>query len=167
EFLEAARERNPGIVLSRADMVDFELEARFDVVTCLFSSIGYAKTLDALRRALASMARHLEPGGLLVLEPWLAPADYHAGRLHALCVDDPELKITRMNLSERRGRLSVLDFHYLVGTPDGIRHFQEHHELGLFEVREYTEAMSRTGLRVHKEEEGLTGRGLFLGQRGP
>ena len=41
EMLEAARARCPGVVFHQADMRTFALGRRFDVVTCLFGSIGY------------------------------------------------------------------------------------------------------------------------------
>ena len=58
--------------LEVADMTSFDLGRRFDVVTCLFSSIGYVGTAERLDQAIATMAAHLEPGGTLIVEPWLA-----------------------------------------------------------------------------------------------
>ena len=46
-----------------ADMADFSLERRFDVVICLFSSIGYVRTEERMRSAVLCMRRHLSPGG--------------------------------------------------------------------------------------------------------
>ena len=74
ELLEIARQRNPDVVFHQADMMDFDLGRRCDVVTCLFSSIGYVKTLDNLARAVGCMAYHLVPDGLLIIEPWFTPA---------------------------------------------------------------------------------------------
>ena len=54
-------------------MTAFDLGCRFDVVTCLFSSIGYVGTVERLDQAIATMAAHLEPGGTLIVEPWLSP----------------------------------------------------------------------------------------------
>ena len=64
ELLAIARERLPGIRLHEADMIEFDLARLFDAVTCLFSSIGYARTVKNLNRAVAAMALHLEPGGV-------------------------------------------------------------------------------------------------------
>jgi SAM-dependent methyltransferase len=163
ELLEIARQRNPGVPFHQADMVDFDLGCAFDIITCLFSSIGYVKTLEALDRALSCMARHLLPGGLLVVEPWFTPEVWQPHTVHALYIDEPELKIARVNTSFVQGRLSYFDLHHLIGTPAGTEHLVEHHELGLFETDEMHDALARAGLRVTYDDQGLTGRGLFLG----
>src|SRR5260221_2002790 len=40
EMLAIARRHNPGVAFHHANMVDFDLGHTFDVVMCLFSSIG-------------------------------------------------------------------------------------------------------------------------------
>ena len=65
-------------------MAGFERGRRFDVVLCLFSSIGYARDEERLRAAVAAMASHLEPVGLLVVEPWLAPEAWREGHVAML-----------------------------------------------------------------------------------
>jgi SAM-dependent methyltransferase len=163
ELVELARQRNPGVPFHQGDMVDFDLGCQFDVVTCLFSSIGYVKTLDNFERAVGCMARHLVNGGVLVIEPWFSPDDWHAPSVHALFIDEPELKIARVNTSFVDGRLSYFDLHYLIGTPEGTEHFVERHELGLFETEEMQAALENAGLEAIYDAEGLTGRGLFIG----
>jgi SAM-dependent methyltransferase len=163
ELLDIARQRNPGVPFHQGDMVDFDLGYQFDAVTCLFSSIGYVKTLDNLKRAVACMARHLVDGGVLVIEPWFPPDDWHAPSVHLQITDEPELKIARMNTSFQEGRLSYFDLHYLIGTPEGTEHFVERHELGLFETEEMQVALEDAGLETTYDPEGLTGRGLFAG----
>lgn len=164
-MLELARERLPEVPIHQADLCEFDLGHGFDVVTCLFSSIGYARTLTKLQQAVASMAAHLEPGGLLVIEPWLTPETWQDGHLGAVFVDEPELKVARMNVSRRKGRISIVQFEYLVGLPEGIQRFTERHELGLFSTEDYVEALAAAGLEAGFEEEGLTGRGLHWGRR--
>lgn len=164
-LLAVARERLPNVALHRADMTAFDLGRRFDVVSCLFSAIGYARTVGGLYRALGEMARHVAPGGLLVLEPWLMPDAYEPGTLHATFVDEPDRKIARMAVSEREGDLSVIVMHYLIGTRAGIETVQERHELGLFDDADYRGAMAAFRLRPEWDPEGLTGRGLYVGAR--
>jgi SAM-dependent methyltransferase len=165
-LLALARERVAGGELHEGDMTDFDLRRRFDVVTCLFSSIGYALTLERLHDAVAAMARHLEPGGLLVVEPWLRPETWQEDHLSMLVVDEPTQKIVRISRSLRRGDVSVVEFDYLVARPDRVEHFVERHELGLFSDEDYRGAFAAAGLTVEHDAKGLMGRGLYLGAAG-
>jgi len=162
-LLEVASQNYPDIPLHQADMTEFDLGKQFDAVTCLFSSIGYVKTKERLAQAVQNMTRHLLPGGVLIVEPWFTPEQWKPGRVSALFVDQPNLKISRMNISEVDGHLSFFVFHYTIGTPQGVEHFTERHELGLFTHEEYLEAFQKVELEVVHDPEGLDGRGLYIG----
>ena len=166
QLLAIARQRNPEVPLHHADMVDFALGHTFDVVTCLFSSIGYVKTLDNLSQAIQCMAQHLTAGGVLMIEPWFTPETWRPGTVHARFIDESDLKIARINTSFVDGQLSSMDMHYLIGTPEGTEHYVERHELGLFTTEEMRHALMTCGLEVTYDATGLTGRGLYIGQRG-
>ena len=164
ELLTIARQRLPGIPLHYGDMTAFNLGKTFDLVTCLFSSIGYVKTLKNLAQAVECMARHLKAGGLLVIEPWFTPDTWRPGTVHAIFIDEPELKIARINTSFVMGHLSIFDLHYLVGTPAGTEHLVEHHEMGLFTTDDMHAALAAVDLEVAFDRQGLMGRGLFIGR---
>jgi len=165
ELLAVARGRMPGTVFHLGDMTGFDLGRRFDVVTCLFSSIGYTRTLEGLADAVRCMTAHVVPGGVLVIEPWFTPDGWRPNTVHSLFIDEPELKIARISTSFRSGRMSSFDLHHLIGTPAGTEHFVEHHEMGLFEIREMVSVMEDAGLTVTCDPAGLTGRGLYLGRK--
>ena len=161
-LLAVARERLPDVTFHHADMLSFDLGRRFDAITCLFSSIGYAGNEENLRAAIAAMAHQLEPGGVLIVEPWLEPQEWKPGHLHLLTVDEPDVKIARGTVAGLDGTTSIMDFHYLVVTADGIEHFTEHHEAALFTRAQYESAFAAAGLAVERDEEGLIGRGLYV-----
>ncbi|MCK4965014.1 MAG: class I SAM-dependent methyltransferase, partial [Dehalococcoidia bacterium] len=58
EMLAIARRRNPNVPFYEADITNFDLGRTFDVITCLFSAIGYAKTLELASKAIACMEMH-------------------------------------------------------------------------------------------------------------
>lgn len=165
QMLAMARRRCPGVRFHQADMVDFDLRRAFDTVMCLFSSIGYVHTIPRLAQALRMFTRHAAPGGVVLVEPWITPERFETGHLGAVFVDQPDLKIARINTSTRADSLAVLHFHYLVGTPTGISEFTEDHTLGLFSHEEYLAAFRGAGLDVSHDPEGLIGRGLYIGMK--
>jgi SAM-dependent methyltransferase len=167
QLLEVARQRCPGVPFHEASMVDFEVTGRFDVVTCLFSSIGYVQTVQNLRLAIAAMARHLNPGGLLIVEPWFEPDRFWTDTVTANHFEGPDLKICWMYTSKREGDVSVLDIQYLVGTPDRVEHLVEEHRVGLFTREETTAAMEDAGLTVEYDPQGPFNRGLYVGRARP
>lgn len=163
EQIAVARERLPDMALHVGDMVDFTLERRFDIITCLFSAIGYVETEAKLHQAVANMARHLVPGGVLLVEPWLDPSVYREGTVHASFRDDEQCKIARMTVSEREGNISVMEMHYMVATVEGVRYFTDLHRIALFTQQQQLDAFEAAGLSATFDPGGLTGRGLCIG----
>ena len=162
-LLAVARARLGSVPLHVGDMRTLDLGRRFDAVTCLFSAIGHVTDTSELDAAIAAMAAHLEPGGVLLVEPWLEPDVWVEGRLHLLPVDEPDLKIARVTVAGRRRNTAILDFHYLVATPAGVETHAEQMELELFTEAEQRRAFEQAGLDVEHDAEGLIGRGLFIG----
>lgn len=167
EILAIARAKLPTVPFFNGDMLTFELGRRFDAITCLFSAIGYVKTVENLSQAAATLAKHLAPGGVLIVEPWFHPGAFRHGTVHLGVMDGDEanapIKIARMSVSHVVGTFSVMDMHHLVATPDGVQHFSELHEIGLFTHEEYIKAFETAGLQVAHDAAGLIGRGLYIG----
>jgi len=105
------------------------------------------------------------PGGLLIVEPWLTPERFVPEHVGGLFVDQPDLKIARLNTGEIADGVSVVIFHYLVGTPRGVDYFTERHEMALFPHDVYLAAFRACGFDVEYDAEGLMGRGLYVGKR--
>lgn len=165
EMLAVVRRKFPDITFHQGDMVGFDLGRQFDVVICLGSSIGYVASVSRLRRTLRTLADHTRPGGVVVVEPWFSPDQWQDGRLTADLIDEPDLKIARILVSGRNGRLSILDIHYLVARPSGVTTFTERHQLGLFTHDDYLSAFAKAGLTATHNPVGLLGRGLYVGAK--
>lgn len=164
-FAALARERLSGVPIHEADMRDFDLGKTFDVVTCLFSSIAYMTNTYDLVSSIQTMARHVTKGGLLIVEPFFSPGQFQPGRPWSLFVDEPDLKIARMDVPQVERRVGIVPFHYLVATSEGVEHFTEEHRLGLFTHQEYEGAFTAAGLSATHDSDGLMGRGLYVAER--
>lgn len=167
-MLEIARARVREVPLHEADFTSFDLGKTYDAVTCLFSSIGYAHTPDRLDAAIAAMAGHLAPGGVLVVEPWLTPDRIQSPwvRLHAVEEEDWVLaRTSRMHYDAGAG-VSDMEFTYLMTTIDGTETFVERHLMGVRPPERYVEAAKRAGLVAEFDKVGTyLERGLLVAVR--
>lgn len=168
-MLRIARRRLPGVRLVLADMRSFRLDRSFDVVSCLFSAVGHLRTEQDLLATFANFARHLKPGGVALVEPWLDPAEFRPAMLHLMTHEGPSVTVVRLAYSSRRGRRSVIHSHYLIGRlGTGVRHFTDT-DVGLLVPHQRLLAlMKKCGLRPTFLKAGVRpGRGLLVGVKGP
>jgi SAM-dependent methyltransferase len=160
-LVDIARRKCPGARFFVADMSDFALGTRYDAIVSLFSSIGYLVTLERVQRAFVCFREHLAAGGVLVVEPWLAPGVIQAGRVFRHTGEVGSLRVERVSQAEINGRVSRLHFDYRLEGPDGVRHVSEVHDLGLFTVDEMAEAFKAAGFQATFDPVGVEGRGLW------
>jgi len=165
EFVEIAKLKNPEGNYYTADMTDFQLDKKYDVVTCLFSSIGYVKTLDNVVKTLQNFKDHLNQDGIILVEPWFSPEVWNEGRTDTLTTEHNNIKMCRMSYTSKQGRISILRFDYLFGSQTGIEYFSEEHIMGLFSTEELILAFKEVDLEVQYDEQGISGRGMFVARR--
>lgn len=161
-FVAIARAKHPAGRFVVADMSDFQFDERYDAVICLFSSIGYLRTLDRVEAVLRRFREHLAPGGVIVVEPWFQPGVLDITRVFRSSAEATGVRIERSAHNEIDGRISRTHFEYDITDAAGTRHASEVHELGLFTTAEMIDAFHRAGLEVEHDPTGLTDRGLFI-----
>jgi SAM-dependent methyltransferase len=171
DMLAIARTRlGSDVPLVEGDMGSFDLGRRFDVVTCLFSAIGHVADADELDAALAAMARHVAPGGVLLLEPWLTPETVRPGGVRDLvCATTDDGVVARAASSRLDGHVAVISFAWAIATADGVQTAEEHLRLPIFSQQRYLTAVERAGLtpRWHDGPGLWAGRGLVIGRSEP
>lgn len=161
-LLEIAAAKVPSGEFSVANMTDFAIGKTYDVITCLFSSIGYVKTIDNLTKTFTCFKSHLTEDGIVVVEPWYTPDNWSAGRVFLKTFEDDEVKIARIVHSRIERNMSFLEMEYIIGTAKGISRISETHELGLFTTEETIACFEQAGFSVTYESDGLCGRGLYV-----
>jgi ubiquinone/menaquinone biosynthesis C-methylase UbiE len=167
QILKVAMKNIDGVVFKQADMTELNLGKQFDVITCLFSSIGYVKTYTNLKKTIKSFAKHLKTGGVLFIEPWFTKSTFIEGYPSMTTYDGRDVKIARLCISKTKGNLSVQDMHYLVAERGkSVTHFVDRHEMGLFEIDKTLAIMKKAGLGAKFLKKGLMkDRGLFVGEK--
>jgi ubiquinone/menaquinone biosynthesis C-methylase UbiE len=164
-MLGIARRNVKGVTFKQADMTTLNLNKKFDVIVCLFSSIGYVKTHANLRKTINGFAKHLKRGGVVLIEPWFTKGKYMVGSPHMTIYDGKDIKIARLSVSKVRGIVAVLDMSYLIAERDkGVKHFADRHELAMFDIQKMKEIMEQNGLRTKFVASGRNNnRGLLVG----
>ena len=165
EMLKIAQSKLEKCEFVKGNMVNFSLQMKFDIILSLFSSIGYVKTENNLKRTLANLSHHLNEGGLIIIEPWLTKENFRTGSPHMSTYDSENLKIARLNISESRGNVSFFDMHFLIAEKNKpVKHYIDHHELGLFPIKLIIDIMEKNNLNtIYKKEEPFNDRGLIIG----
>jgi len=164
DMLAIARERCPNIPLVESDMRSFNLDTRFDAVVSVFSGIGYLTEESDLRRAVMTMASHLRPGGLLVLEGWVEPDEWLGASVSADSFQAGDIAVARVTTSDAEGVRSSFTTRYTVATLDGISTIDEHHVLRLSDPEEFESAYREAGLTFERLPSFIRpGRGVYVG----
>lgn len=163
-MLSVARRKLPGVRLERSDMTAMRLGRRFDVVTCLFSSVGYLADEPALRVAVRRMAEHLEPGGLLVVEPALTPERLQPPRTSVLEFPCGGARVRRTTSARHDGDVLRIRFEYEIDSGGRAERLTEEQPIRLFTDGSYRAAFESVGIEVDHDPHGLTGVGLYLGR---
>ena len=155
-MLKVAREKVPKASFVQADMLEFELDRRFDVVISMFGTISYATSLGDLQRVMNNIASHLEEGGVAVLEPFISKDDYIPGHVAMTTYEDDDVKISRVSTSTRDGHLCTFEMHYLIGEKGkGVRYILDTHNLRLYTPEELMTTLETTGLSAEYDPVGF------------
>ncbi|MDJ1133677.1 class I SAM-dependent DNA methyltransferase [Streptomyces iconiensis] len=162
-MLSVARKRMPGTPLHQGDMRGFDLGRTFDAVVCMFASVAHQSAAE-LATTAQCFARHLRPGGVVVVEPWWFPETFAEGYVAADVLMPDHRTIARVSHAHREGDASRMEVHYVVAEPEsGVRHFVESYVHQLFPRALYERALSDAGFSTEYIGGAQAGRGLFLG----
>ena len=165
QMLDIARKNYSDIRFIQADMIELDLKEKFDSIICLFSSIGYVKTYENLRKTINKFANHLNTSGVVIIEPWLTKSNAIAGLASMTTYENDDIKIARQCVTKIVGDMTPFEMHYMIARKgEDVTYFKDHHELGLFDTDITLQMMEEAGFETKFLEKGLeTERGLFIG----
>ena len=165
DMIEIARKKVPNAKFKVANMVGFSLKEKFDVIICLFSSIGYVQNFNNLVKTLENFYKHLNDEGLAIVEPWIFKKDFKKGYIGLDTYENEKVKLVRMATSKIVGSKWLVFMHYLIGEKGQIRHVEELHEMLALDYTDYIKAFESnlfTNVEILKENLWEDCRGLFI-----
>ncbi|MDH5266166.1 MAG: class I SAM-dependent methyltransferase [Candidatus Bathyarchaeota archaeon] len=167
-MIKTAKNKVPNAEFKVANMINFKLKERFDVIVCLFSSIGYVQTFTKLVKTLENFYEHLNDKGLVIVEPWIFKKDFKKG-IYLDTYEDEKVKLVRMATSRIVRSKWLILMHYLIGEKGEIRHVREIHKMLALDHQDYIKASESTrfkDIKFLKEKLWDGCRGLFIATKG-
>lgn len=150
---------------SIGNMSSFDLKKKYDVITCLFSAIGFLSGIEELNSTIKTFKRHLNENGLILIEPFFEPKDWipEKNPLHLRVYEDKKIKYVRMSVTGRDNNFGTMHEHHLVAEDSHIEHFEEYAKQYLFEKSEIEEVLANNRFEVKYIKNEVFSRGLFIG----
>lgn len=162
-MLKIARRKFPKIKFFQANMVNFDLKKKFDIITCLFNSITLIKTYSNLEKTVYCFSKHLKPGGAIIIQA-TAPKTFKSGELQATFFTKPDIKIARIILNKKKGNVGIFDYNLVIATKRGVRYLKYDVEHCLFNVGRFLKILEKNGFNAKFLKNGLTlNEGLYVG----
>ena len=168
-MIKSAKNKVPNAKFKVANMINFRLKEKSDVIVCLFSSIGYVQTFNNLVKTLENFYRHLNEKGLVIVEPWIFKKDFKKG-IYLDTYEDEKIKLVRMATSKSARSKWLIFMHYLIGEKGEIRYVRELHKMLALDYQDYIKAFESTrfkDIKFLKEKLWDGCRGLFIATKEP
>ncbi|OZM71885.1 SAM-dependent methyltransferase [Amycolatopsis antarctica] len=167
-----AQRRLPSVPVRPGDMRDFDLGRTFDALVCIGNAVACMGSSTDLDLAVSRMAAHVEPGGVLVVEPWWFPHNFIDGYVGGHMLKEDGRVVSRITRSVRQGLTTRMEIKFVVAEAGGITEFTDVLVTSLFTPDEYVAAFEQADCTVEFIEEPLRladGRhnapGMYVGVR--
>jgi SAM-dependent methyltransferase len=147
KMLEHCRRLNPGVPVHAGDMRSVRLGRTFEAVL-IHDAIDYMLTEDDLRKALATAAAHLEPGGMLIMAPDCFRETFRPPYVRHSINSDGKTDVTLIEYAwDPDPADTVIEalFLYLIRTQDTLHMEQDRHLMGLFSLLTWLDLMRDAG----------------------
>lgn len=164
DMLEQARHKavknNSRVQFCQQDMRLLNISERpFDIVTCLFDSIGYVATNENILQVLRGVHSHLKSNGTFIFEFWHAPAmlkSYEPVRISRWSIPEKEvLRIseTELDYANQQARVTYTIYEFFAdGTYKTLREMQINRYFLLQEMKGW---LSAAGFQMIKAFAGF------------
>ncbi len=152
-----------GLELECTNIVDFQSDKKFNVITALFHVVSYINDIESLDSLFCNTKSNLSDGGLFIFDVWFTPAVMSIEpSIRVLEINNENYEITRIatpkidyinNLVEVNYKFFIFDKNL-----NSNETFEEKHLMRHFSITEIDAIAKKHGFQNLVNEEWLTGK---------
>lgn len=152
-----------GFPCKQADITNYVLDLKYDVVISLFHVISYINDNKSLIKVFQNACNSLNSNGLFIFDVWYTPAVYNQKpETRIKKVENSEISVIRIAEPEIHLNKNVVDVNYSILVKDKKTNkwleFLEKHPMRHFSIPEIQLIANQTGFELINAEEFLTGK---------
>lgn len=161
-MIEKAKEKKiDNFYPSQGNIVNFELDAKFDLATSMFHVISYLISNNDIVNCFNNVNNHLNHGGLFIFDYWYSPAVLsQRPEIRIKNFESDNVKITRIANSELVIERNIVNVNFNIQVMSKLlnekQEFNEVHSMRYFTIPEIELFAAQTGFELLKTEELIT-----------
>jgi SAM-dependent methyltransferase len=145
----------------QGNIIDFNLDEKFDLVTSMFHVISYLNKNTDLLSCFKSVNNHLQLDGLFIFDYWYAPAVLSQKPESRIKIfESNDLKVERVANSELLTERNLVNVNFDIKVVSKKlkeeQEFNEWHSMRYFTIPEIELFAAQTGFELLKTEELIT-----------
>ena len=146
----------------QGDIRKINLEHKFDCVISLFHVLSYQISNDSLESVFLTAFNNLQKGGIFLFDFWFAPAVIHqkpSVRIKTISTESNRIyRVAEPEILIEKNQVDIkYTFHDFDYSTNQFKITEEIHQMRFFTIPELNYIASKTGFKVLKAEEFLTG----------
>jgi ubiquinone/menaquinone biosynthesis C-methylase UbiE len=151
EIINEAKKKSDKINYLVGGMKDFAIDAKFDVITCLYSVFNYNLTLEDATMALDNFKKHLNPGGVIIFALYTPHNTDKVVSLHMGNNDEIEVAKINQYVFDPATGLETTDFLIFTKTSAGVDfQVEKNHKYRIYSTEEFSSLCQKSGFTKHE-----------------
>ena len=162
ELVRIAKEKNPDVEFNIQDMRKLDLKKKFDVITLLFSSIAYLKNKTEIIKTFKNLYKHLEVGGVLIIEMLYLNDSFEEIKNHIREYSDNSFSIKRIIDISINKNIAKLKAQYFINENKNNKNITDNLEIPLLSKKWIFRNLKSLNFSVNISKYDKTGTTVFV-----
>lgn len=160
-----ASKKWPQVMFVCGDMFRFSNLCDFDIVTCLYGSIGYAENIKEMENAVACVSKCLNSGGIFILTPGeIKDCFENKVFIKSKRLDDKGIYFRKIEMVKRVDEnRAVISMNHRIAKDGNVQTYKYEIPISLFSRNDYISTLEKNGfLIVEEKSESEFRMGAFI-----